>query len=274
MTLVLGDRDRQPGVLLLTLNRPEQRNALSKPLLEELDHALAEAASDSEVRCVVITGAGARAFSAGADIREQTGFTPDDAYAHMRWGQDLFDRIAGLPKPTIAAINGFALGGGLELALACDFRTASVTAEVALPEVTLASLPGWGGTQRLARLVGPATAKLITMTGQRLGAARCLELGLVQEVFPADEHLAASLALAAELADQPAASLEAIKHLIDGGIGASWADALEAEAQAVRRLWGTPAQKQAQQMFFARRKPASNPPSPIGSPDAPKGEAR
>jgi enoyl-CoA hydratase/carnithine racemase len=256
MTLVLADLDRQAGVLLLTLNRAEQHNALSKPLLAELDTALQNVATDPDVRCVVITGAGSRAFSAGADIREQAGFTPDDAYAHMRWGQALFDRLAEFPKPTIAAINGFALGGGFELALACDFRTASTNAELGLPEVTLASLPGWGGTQRLSRLVGASEAKLIAMTGRRLDAERCLALGVVNAVYPPGEHLAGALSLGSELAAHNVASLAAIKLVIDRGLVSRWSDALEAEAEAVRRLWGTPAQKAAQEAFFARRKAA------------------
>jgi enoyl-CoA hydratase/carnithine racemase len=254
MSLIIADRSHHPRVLLVTLNRPEQHNALNKALLQALDRTLTDASADRTVSCVVITGAGQRAFSAGADIREQTGFTPDDAYAHMRWGQQLFDRVARIPKPAIAAINGFALGGGLELALACDLRIASDSAQLGFPEVTLASLPGWGGTQRLARLIGPSRAKQVAMTGRRLGAQRCLDLGLVDETCPAAELQSAALALAAELASQPLESLEAIKQVIDEGIDASWHDALDAEARAVGRLWGTPAQKRAQEAFFARRR--------------------
>lgn len=254
MTLVLRQRDRERGVLLLTLNRAEQRNALSKALLLALDQALQEACADAAVNCIVITGAGQRAFSAGADIREQTGFTPDDAYTHMRWGQDLFNRLARLKKPTIAAINGFALGGGLELALACDFRIASDTAQLGLPEVTLASLPGWGGTQRLARLIGASEAKLVAMTGRRLDAQRCLEIGLVNAVYPAAEHLTQTLALAGAIASNAVESLQAIKEVIDEGLDRSWPDALDAEARAVAKLWGSPAQKLAQAAFFAGRR--------------------
>lgn len=251
MTLV-ANRLCQTGVRLLTLNRPAQHNALNKPLLIDLERALCEADADAQTRCVVITGAGERAFSAGADIGEQKAFTPDDAYTHMRWGQALFERLARLPKPTIAAINGFALGGGLELALACDFRTASDTAQLGFPEVTLASLPGWGGTQRLARLIGGSRAKLLAMTGRRVGAQGSLALGLVDAVHPAAELLAQTLALAVEIADREAQSLSAIKQVIDEGSERPWADALDAEARAVARLWGTPAQKQAQEAFFAR----------------------
>lgn len=252
MTLILREAGRTPGVLLLTLNRPAQRNALSKALLSALDQALHDANADPSVKCVVITGSGDRAFSAGADIHEQTGFTPPAAYAHMRWGQELFDRLARLTKPTIAAINGFALGGGFELALACDFRTASDTARLGLPEVTLANLPGWGGTQRLSRLIGPSEAKLMAMTGRPLDAQRCLQLGVVNAVHPAADLIAETLTLAGTIAAHAADSLEAIKHVIDDGLGRSWAQALEAEARAVERLWGSPEQKRAQAAFFAR----------------------
>ena len=165
----------------------------------------------------------------------------------------LFDRLARVPKPTIAAINGFALGGGLELALACDFRIASETAQLGFPEVTLASLPGWGGTQRLARLIGASQAKLLAMTGRRLNARQCLDLGMVNAVYSPAEHLEHALAFAAEIAAHAMGSLEAIKQVIDEGVDKPWTDALDAEARAVARLWGTPAQKRAQEAFSARR---------------------
>lgn len=255
MSLVLEDRDAQAGVLLLTLNRPQRHNALSKPLLLELDAALRGAAADDAVRCVVITGAGERAFSAGADIDEQAGFTPPQALDHMRWGQALFGRLELLDKPTIAAINGYALGGGLELALACDVRIASHTAQVGLPEVTLGNLPGWGGTQRLPRLIGASHAKLIALSGQRVGAARCLELGLVNAVQRRDELLRETLALAGAIAAHPLESLRAIKQVMRVGAEDGLAAGLDAEARAVERLWGSPAQQRAQAAFLARRHP-------------------
>lgn len=254
MNLILKDSSKKTGVLLLTLNRPDRVNSLSKSLLQELEQALQEASTDDGVRCVVITGAGGRAFSAGADISEQTGFTSEDAYAHMRWGQDLFSRLELLPKPTIAAINGFALGGGLELALSCDFRTASDTAQLGLPEVTLANLPGWGGTQRLPRLIGSSNAKLIAMTGTRVSAQRSLQLGLVNSVHPHEVHLMETLVLAGGIASHSLDSLQAIKHVVREGLDTSLPTGMEAEARAVARLWGSPAQKLAQEEFFARRK--------------------
>jgi enoyl-CoA hydratase len=264
MPLILKDRAQREGVLLLTLNRVERHNALSKPLLRELDDALQAAAADDSVHCVVITGAGERAFSAGADINEQTGFTPDDAYAHMRWAQDLFTRLEQLDKPTIAAINGYALGGGLELALACDLRTASDTASLGLPEVTLANLPGFGGTQRLPRLIGASNAKLIAFSGLRVSAPRSLELGLVNAVHPKAGHLRETLDLAATIASRALDSLRAIKQVIRAGLDSSPSAGMEAEARAVARLWGSAAQKQAQQAFFSKR-PAQAANSPESS---------
>lgn len=255
MALILKEQAAGSRVLLLTLNRPNRHNALNKPLLLELDAALQGAAADADVGCILLTGAGAKAFSAGADISEQTGFSSEDAYNHMRWGQDLFTRLELLGKPTIAAINGFALGGGLELALACDMRTASDTAQLGLPEVTLASLPGWGGTQRLPRLVGPAQAKQIAMSGVRVPAERCFQIGLVNAVYSQHDLLAKTMELAEAIAANSAESLLAIKQVVAAGLQSSHGAGMEAEARAVARLWGSPAQKQAQEHFFSKRAP-------------------
>ncbi len=251
--VVIVNKSHAPGVLALTLHRPERANALNKQLLTELDAALADVETDETVRCVVITGAGERAFCAGADISEQQGFGPQQAYEHMRWGQDIFQRLENCSKPILAAINGFALGGGLELALACDFRTASASAQLGFPEVTLANLPGWGGTQRLPRLIGTSNAKLMAMTGARISAERALALGLVNFVHPAAQFWERSVALAAEIASRPLESLQAIKQVMRDGVQSSLAAGMEMEARAVARLWGSPAQKAAQDAFFARR---------------------
>lgn len=257
MSLVITEENHPTGVLVLTLNREERANSLSKPLLAALEVALEKAEGDDSIHCVVITGAGSRAFSAGADITEQQQFTSDDAYVHMRWGQNIFLRLEALGKPTIAAINGFALGGGLELALACDIRTASDTAQLGFPEVTLASLPGWGGTQRLPRLIGASNALLIAMTGTRISAQRSLGLGLVSFVHPQAQFMHETLALAAEIASRPLESLEAIKQVMRDGLECCVSVGMEMEARSVARLWGSPAQKRAQDAFFARRKAAA-----------------
>ncbi|MBE7524640.1 MAG: enoyl-CoA hydratase/isomerase family protein [Burkholderiales bacterium] len=252
MSQILTDLSRRPGVLLVTLNRPERHNALGKPLLAEFEQAIDAASRSASVRCIVVTGAGERAFCAGADIREQEGFSPDDAYAHMLYGQRLFDRLAALSQPVFAAINGFALGGGLELALACDARFASDSAQLGFPEVTLASLPGWGGTQRLPRLIGRSAAKLMAMSGERVGASEALRVGLVDGVYTVDELLPSVLDLAATVAAREPEAVRAIKRVIDQGLDLPWQEALDAEARNVAALWGSPPQKRAQAAFFGR----------------------
>jgi len=254
MSLVALDF-RSDGVLLATLDRKERHNALSKPLLEELRQVFVDVQPDERVRCIVLTGAGDRAFCAGADISEQTGFSAADAYRHMRWGQELFDAIEQQPKPVIAAINGFALGGGLELALACDIRTAAASAQLGFPEVNLASLPGWGGTQRLPRAIGLSNAMVMAMTGSRIPAAEALRLGLVSSVHAPGELLEATLRLAGQIASHEPESVQAIKQVMRLGLPTMALSAgLEAEARAVARLWGTEAQKKAQREFFGRPK--------------------
>lgn len=247
-------QQRIDKVALLTLNRPGRRNALSKALLTDFDRMLRAIADDSGVSAVVITGAGERAFCAGADINEQREFTPEDAYAHMRFGQEIFDRLEVLPQPTIAAINGFALGGGLELALACDIRVASRQARMGLPEITLANLPGWGGTQRLPRLVGVSLAKQMLFTGAQVASDDALQMGLVNALFEPAGLLDGAVAIAQQIASHPSEALRTIKAVVAVGLSDGQREGLMAEARGVADLWGTPAQKAAQHAFFSRNK--------------------
>ncbi len=177
--LLVEDRN---GVRWLTLNRPAKLNALTRALVGELGSAVAAAGSDPAVRAVVITGSGEKAFVAGADIAEFVGLGPREGEAMARAGQAVFDRIADLPKPVIAAVNGFALGGGCELALACHVRLAAATARFGQPEVKLGLIPGYGGTQRLARLVGRGRALELLCTGAMIDAATAAAWGLVNRV--------------------------------------------------------------------------------------------
>ncbi len=187
--LLVDDRN---GVRWLTLNRPAKLNALTRALVGELGSAVADAGADVAVRAVVITGSGEKAFVAGADIAEFVGLGPREGEAMARAGQAVFDRIAGLPKPVIAAVNGFALGGGCELALACHIRLAAATARFGQPEVKLGLIPGYGGTQRLARLVGRGRALELLCTGAMIDAATAAAWGLVNRVVePAALHEAA-----------------------------------------------------------------------------------
>lgn len=244
--------ERHGAVALVTLSRPERLNALSKPLLMRLDSVFIELAADVGTGAIVLTGEG-RAFSAGADIKEQRGFSADEAAAHMRWGQAIFDRIEAVPKPTIAAINGVALGGGLELALACDLRLIATGARVGLPEITLGSFPGWGGTQRLPELIGVSRALQILFTGEPVSAAEALSLGLVNEVVDADGLRQRALALAQSMARHAPEALAELKSVVRIGRLQGRKAGMEAEARGVGCLWGSPAQQQAQQAFFARK---------------------
>jgi len=170
-------------------------------VLEELGTAVAAAEAAADLRCLVVTGAGEKAFIAGADIGELAKLTPIEGREHARRGQALLDRIAALPIPTIAAINGFAYGGGLELAMACTLRVASENARMGLPETSLGILPGYGGTQRLARIVGPARALELVLTSEKgLTAGEAERIGLVNRVFPAGQALEGALGIAAKIA--------------------------------------------------------------------------
>jgi enoyl-CoA hydratase len=188
-------RERREGVALLTLNRPEQLNALSRAMLGALAARVAELAAEPELRAVVLTGAG-RAFAAGADIAEMQRMTPLEAEALSRLGHASLAALEALPVPVIAAVNGFALGGGLELALACDFIYAARKAKLGQPEVNLSLIPGFGGTSRLPRRVGPGWARELVLTGEPIASELAERIGLVNRVFD-DEAALLEAALAA-----------------------------------------------------------------------------
>jgi enoyl-CoA hydratase len=193
--------ETEDGVRVVTIDRPEKLNALNAAVLEALSRAIAECAEAPELRCVILTGAGEKAFIAGADIAELAKLTPLEGREHARRGQALLDRISDLPVPTIAAINGYAYGGGLELAMACTMRVAAENARMGLPETSLGILPGYGGTQRLARLVGRARAFELVLTSEKgLTAAEAERIGLVNKVVPAGGALEAARDLARKIA--------------------------------------------------------------------------
>jgi len=208
------------GIRTITVHRPEKLNALNVEVLEGLDRAVSEAEEDSSLRCLIVTGSGDRAFIAGADIGELAKLTPIEGREHARRGQAVLDRIENLAAPSIAAINGFAYGGGLELAMACTLRVASENARMGLPETSLGILPGYGGTQRLARLVGRAKASELVLTASKaLTASEAERIGLVNRVVPAGQALAGATEMAKAIAaNGPAAcryALEAIRSGIE-----------------------------------------------------------
>jgi enoyl-CoA hydratase/carnithine racemase len=221
--------DVRDGVATITLNRPAAANALSCELVGALGHAFSRVRGDESVRAVILTGAGAKAFCAGADLKERRAMTLEETRSFLRSLNGVVDAVAAFPRPVIAAVNGAAFGGGLELALACDFRLAAAGVELGLVETRLGIIPGAGGTQRLARLAGLAIAKELILTGRRIGVARALELGIVSGVHAAGDLLEAARALAAELAGAGPLAVTQAKKAIDGGFDLPMAEALAHE---------------------------------------------
>lgn len=245
--------ERQQGVTVLTLNRPDKLNAIDGAMLDSLGQCLTQIETDADCRAVVLTGAG-RAFCAGADIKEWTALTPlDIARDWIARGHQLFGRVAGLSVPVIAAINGLALGGGLELALAADIRLASREAQLGLPEVTIGAIPGWGGTQRLPKLIGPGRAKQLTLSGQPIDAATAERWGLVGGVVEGEALLAHASELAQQIAANAPIAVQTAKRLIDAASPNSPAATLEAQASAM--CAATEDAREGRTSFLERRPP-------------------
>lgn len=242
-------------VATITINRPAVLNALNRATTGEIGAALAALEADGSVRVVVITGAGERAFAAGADINElRATASANEGRRFSELSHRLGLQIGEMDKPVIAAINGFALGGGLELALSCDIRVASSSAQVGQPEILLGIIPGWGGTQRLPRLVGPGAAKLLCMTGERIGADEALRLGIVERVFPAETFRDDVARLAATLAERPPLALAGVKHAVNRGLDMSLADGCMYEAALFGDLSVTEDAKEGTGAFLEKRK--------------------
>lgn len=188
------------AIAIVTINRPKALNALNSTTLAELGEALTTLAGSSQVRVIVLTGSGEKAFVAGADVTDMQAMSPVEARAFAHRGATVFSQLENLPQPVIAAVNGFALGGGCELAMACDIRIAAETAKFAQPETGLGITPGFGGTQRLPRLVGQGRAMELLFTGDTIDATEALRIGLVNKIVPAGETMAASIAMAEKIA--------------------------------------------------------------------------
>ena len=246
------------AVRVVTVNRPDKLNALNRATLEALHAAFDAAAADEAVRAVVLTGAGAKSFVAGADIAEMSGLSPVQARDFSLVGQRLMRRMERMPKPVVAMVNGFALGGGLELAMCCHLRIASDSAKLGLPEVTLGLLPGFGGSQRLLRLVGRAAALEMTLTGAPVDAARALALGLVNRVVPAAELESHTMELAAMLAGNAPLAMRGILDAIHVGGECAIDDGLEYESAQFGLAFATEDAREGMAAFLERRKPAFN----------------
>jgi enoyl-CoA hydratase len=242
------DVARDGGVAVVTIDRQDALNALNVETLTELRDRLRELADDASVRAVVVTGAGEKAFVAGADIKYMSGLDPAKAKAWGALGHEAASLLETMPKPTIAAINGFALGGGCELALACDLRYAAARAKLGQPEINLGIVPGWGGTQRLARLCGAGVAKDLIYTGRTIGAEEALRVGLVNEI--ADPVLDRALAVAHELAAKAPVALALAKRLVNMA-----PNALEREAEEFGDLFASEDAKEGLTAFAEKREP-------------------
>lgn len=246
------------AVRVVTVHRPDKLNALNRATLEALQLAFDAAAADDAVRAVVLTGAGAKAFVAGADIAEMSDLSAVQARDFSLVGQRLMRRMERMPKPVVAMVNGFALGGGLELAMCCHLRIAADSARLGLPEVTLGLLPGFGGSQRLLRLVGRAAALEVTLTGAPVDAARALALGLVNRVVPAAELESHTMELAATLAGNAPLAMRGILDAIHVGGECAIDDGLEYESAQFGLAFATEDAREGMAAFLERRKPAFN----------------
>jgi enoyl-CoA hydratase len=247
--------EKADGFAVVTLNRPKVLNALNAALFAELDDAFRALASDDTVRAVILTGAGEKAFAAGADIGELAQVTAAEGHALAARGQSVLRRLETLGKPVIAAINGFALGGGCELAMACTLRIASERARMGQPEVKLGLLPGYGGTQRLPRLVGKSAALKLMLTGDMVGAEEAFRIGLVDEVVPAEALLPRAEALARLIAQQAPLAVAACLQAVDSGYDLPLTLALELEASLFGLACATDDKAEGTRAFLEKRAP-------------------
>ena len=248
--------ERQGATVWLILNRPEAANALSRALVASLRVELAALAGLADVNAVVITGAQDRAFCAGADLKERLGMTLDETRAFLDELGALVQAIEDFPRPVIAAISGAALGGGLELALACDLRLADESASMAMSEVRLGIIPGAGGTQRLARLCGIAVAKELILTGRRIDSATAMRLGLVSKVVAKPDLREATLSLCSELSAAGPLALAAAKRAIDGGFGKPMNEAMAIERACYEVVLVSQDRNEALHAFAEKRLPS------------------
>ena len=246
--------DTQDGIATLTINRPDKLNALNVPTRNELVDAFDALGADDDVKVVVITGAGEKSFIAGADIGEFEGRTGVDQFRVMK-GSTVFDVADRFPKPVIAAINGFCLGGGCELAMSCDIRIASDKARLGQPEVNLGILPGGGGTQRLPRLVGLGTAFKLLYTGDIIKADEALRIGLVDEVVPADQLKARVADLAGAIAQKSPVALQLIKEAVRASVRSSLDEGIRLETTLFGLAFSSEDKEEGVEAFLEKRKP-------------------
>lgn len=248
--------ERDGAVAMLTINRPTVLNALNTQTVDELRRAMLELKADATARAIIVTGAGPKSFVAGADINELAVLSPTAGREHALAGQHVFDLIENLGKPVVAAINGFALGGGCELAMACTLRIAADTARLGQPEIALGLIPGYAGTQRLPRLVGKGRAMEMLLTGAPIGADEALRIGLVHRVVPAADLMTEARALAAQLAANAPVAMRYIINAVNKGLGMPFAEACQYEATLFGLVASTDDMREGTAAFLEKRKPA------------------
>lgn len=245
--------EKSEGIAILTIDRPKALNALNSETLDEIKEVVLELENDNEVRVVIVTGGGEKAFVAGADISEMANLSNTEAYEFGVKGQSTFSLIENSTKPYIAAVNGFALGGGCELSLACDIRYASENAKFGLPETTLGILPGFGGTQRLPKIVGLGRAKEIMTSGNMIDAETAEKWGLANKVFPKDELMDAAKKLAAKIAKGSKRGIAAGLQAMNQSTQTKLSDGLELEALLFSKVFGYQDQKEGMKAFLEKR---------------------
>jgi enoyl-CoA hydratase len=248
--------ERDGAVAVLTINRPQVLNALNTPTIDDLRRAVLDLKRDPDIHAIVITGAGDKSFVAGADINELAVQRPVQGKEHALRGQHVFDLVENLGKPVIAAINGFALGGGCELAMACTLRIAAETARLGQPEINLGLIPGYGGTQRLPRLVGKGVALDLLLSGRQITAQEALQIGLVNRVVPAASLMDESKKMAAELAAKAPVAAQYIIEAVNRGLEVSFDKAQFLEATLFGLVASTDDMREGTAAFLEKRKPA------------------
>ena len=245
----------EDGIATITFNRPKAMNAMNPETMAELLAAATACKNDENVKVLILTGTGEKAFVAGADISQMQSMRPAEALSFMELGNETLRLIETMPKPSIAAVNGYALGGGAEISMACDIRFASENALFGQPEITIGMMPGWGGTQRLPRLIGMGRAKELIMGGAPVDAKRAYEIGLVNRVYPADQLLAEAKKFAAKLMSLPGFALKMVKHSVNFGYDLSLDSAIRLEMECCAQCFSTDDQKEGMKAFLEKRKP-------------------
>jgi enoyl-CoA hydratase len=242
------------GIAILTINRPQVLNALNSAVLLEMNGFLENVERRKDIRVMVITGEG-KAFVAGADIAEMLDLDPQQALLFAKQGQTTFERFENLPFPVIAAVNGYALGGGCELAMSCDFRIASKTARFGQPEMSLGLIPGYAGTQRLTKIVGVGNALYLILTGETITAEDAFRIGLVQKVTEPESLMSETMKLAHKIASNGSKALSKAKEVIRKGAGMEFHEAMQLEAEGFSSLFAHDVTREGMKAFLEKRKP-------------------